>query len=192
MFIAVKAHAMRDEDIDETRIRALSRLAYGHFDARDIFDVEKDMLQVLKWRINPPTMHQFASKFTMIHPLGRRDVDICEYLNDMTRYQMELAIFYPELMMNYKLSVLVYAGMLRAEEEINYSLLTEEMREDFFSLHDTMNLDPCQVEEARSALENLIPKIPSVEQFERLRLGEALPEHTVRDVSTTPTCVAGM
>ena len=63
--------AIWDEDIAEARIRALSWLAYGHFDAREILNAEKDMVQVLKWRINPPAMHQIDTKLTMIHPLGR-------------------------------------------------------------------------------------------------------------------------
>ena len=48
--------------------------------------------------------------------------------------------------------------MLRAEEEVDPRILTAKMRENFFSLQTIFGMDPCHVNEARSALENLIPQ----------------------------------
>lgn len=193
MFLAIKIHAVCEEGLAEARARALSRLAYGHFDAREILAMELDMLQTLDWRLNPPTMHQFAMGYSQLHPIGSRDANLTDYLYEITRYQMELAIFFPELMMNYKPAVLAYAGMLRAEEELDPRLLTTETRERFLSLQPILNMDPSHVEEAKAALENLIPQVPDVAQFETIKVGEPCPALTVRarrDGSVSPTAAA--
>ena len=175
IFIALKIHSMGEEGLAEARARALSRLAHGHYEGDEVLDMEKDMLQVLDWRINPPTMHQFAIGYSQMHPLGRRSVNLTDYLYEITRYQMELSIFFPQLMMNYQPSVLAFAAMLRAEEEVDPRILTAKMRENFFSLQTILGMDPCHVNEARSALENLIPQVPNVAEFETFKVGEPNP-----------------
>lgn len=185
---------MGEENLAEARARALSRLAYGHFEAREVLDMEKEMLQTLDWRVNPPTMHQFAIRFSGLHPLGRVDSASTDYLHEVTRYQVELAVFFPELMMNYKPSVIAYAAMLRAEEELDHRVLTFEMREKFLSLQAILKMEPAQVEEAKSALENLIPQVPDMNQYEDLKQEPTptnVPVTTERDGSISPTGVAG-
>ena len=195
IFIAVKIHSMGEENLAEARGKALSRLAYGHFEAWEVLDMEVELLQTLEWRVNPPTMHQFAIRFSGLHPLGRLDTNSTDYLHEVTRYQVELAVFFPELMMNYKPSIIAYAAMLRAEDELDPSVLNFEMREEFLSLQSVLKMEPSQVEEARAALENLIPQVPDVNQYEDLKQEPTptdVPATTERDGSLSPTGVGGL
>ena len=106
-----------------------------------------------------------------MHPLSRRSAKLTDYLYEITRYQLELSIFFPQLMMNYQPSILAFAAMLRAEEEVDPRILTDKMRKNFFSLQTILGMDPCKVNEARSALENLIPQVPNVAEFETFKVG---------------------
>lgn len=193
IFIVIKIHCLGEECSPNARVRALSRLVYGHFEAREILDTEKDMLHELNWLLHPPTMHTFALSFGRLHPLGANDENLTNYLSEMTRYQMELAVFYPELLMNYKPSVLAFAGMLRAEEELDSRVLPKEMRDEFSSFLPAFNMNPSHVLEAKAALENLIPQIPNVAQYETFKVGEPAfwqQDHDGRAGSTSPTGVA--
>ena len=194
LFLAIKIHSTSEEDLVEARARALSRLAYGHFEGREVLDMEEDLLQTLDWRLNPPTMHQFAMRYSQLHPLGRSDTRSTNYLYEITRYQVELAVLFPELIMNYKPSVLAYAAMLRAEDELNPRVLTIEMREKFLSLQPILDMEPSQVEEAKAALEVLIPQVPDIEYLKQEPTPTNVPTTIVQgemDVSVSPTSVAG-
>ena len=131
-----------------------------------------------------------------MHPLSRRSAKLTDYLYEITRYQLELSIFFPQLMMNYQPSILAFAAMLRAEEEVDPRILTDKMRKNFFSLQTILGMDPCKVNEARSALENLIPQVPNVAEFETFKVGEpnpSWPSQGRRDGtggSSSPTGVA--
>jgi len=190
LYVAIKVHSTGEEDVVDARTRALSRLLFGYSEPRDILDMEKDMLQALDWRLNPPTMHQFAYSYSQLHPLCKTDTQLTDYLFEMTRYQVELAIFYPELMMNYKSSVIAYAAMLRVEEVFNDRVLPSELREKFLSLQSTLNADPSHVQEAMFAIETLIPNLPDYEEYMRM----LLPNRGDRDGtngSISPNNVAG-
>ena len=163
IFLSLKIHSMGKE--------ALIRLAHGYYEGDEILNMEKEMLQVLDWRLSPPTVHQFAFRYSQMHPLGRRSANLNDCIYVITRYQVERSIFFPQLMMNYQPSVLAFAAMLRAEEEVDPRILTAKMRENFFSLQTILGMDPCKVIEARSALKNLIPQVPNIAEFETFKVG---------------------
>jgi hypothetical protein len=190
--IAMKINASGDDAENTTDARCIT-LDSPLFETRGITNTEEDMLAILDWRIDPPTMHHFAMSYIQLHPLRRRDAHLSDYIYEMTAYQIEQAIFSRELMMNYKPSVIAYAAMLRAGEELSKRVFTDEMRDKFFSLEEILNADPRHVQEAVFALENNIPNIPSVEEFQGFRVGGSNPTRAVptetrnEDVSALPT-----
>ena len=122
LFLAIKLHATSSaicaEENNSLRNRALSKILNGTSQPQNILDMEMNMLCVLDWNVNPPTLHSFAFMLCKLHPLS----DICAesgvYLYESTRYQVELAILVPELLVNFKSSTIVYAAMKNAEEKI--------------------------------------------------------------------------
>lgn len=174
--LAIKTNksSMSDEDAN-TYATYLCEIAIG--DERPtvaaVLEMEKEMLQALDWRLHVPTTHQFAACFADLHPLLLRDTASVEYIHEVTQLQVELALFHPELMVNYKPSVIAYAALLRAEEQIDPQMFPSyEMRDQFHSLHDILGLDYSHVGEAMSALENLT-SIPNPAGYEAIKRGQA-------------------
>ena len=144
--------------------RALVQLARNEFkDKTDRMQTEEELLSVLQWRLNPATVHQFSMKYAQLHPLNRDGFG--RYLYDTTVYQMELAIYESNLMMTYRPSVMAFAAILRAQDQLNESDCTKEMKENFSTLHDILDLAERHVDEARACLENCIPEVVSVRDY---------------------------
>lgn len=167
IFIAIKAVHSVSESEAARLVKALGTLSPPiHDDMRtvSVLDMEKEMLATLDWRLNPPTMHQFTASYCELHPLRRQDKDNLEYIRGVTLFQVEEALFHKTLMVKFKPSVIAFAAMLRAEEQLDDTVITFEMRDQFLSLQPILNLDSSVVLDAMFALENAIPKIPTVEE----------------------------
>lgn len=164
IFIAIKAVHSVSESEAARLVKALGTLFPIHVDMRTVLDMEKEMLATLDWRLNPPTMHQFTASYCEFHPLRRQDKENLEYIRGVTLFQVEEALFHKTLMVKFKPSVIAFAAMLRAEEQLDDTVITFEMRDQFLSLQPILNLDSSVVLDAMFALENAIPKIPTVEE----------------------------
>ncbi len=170
LFLAIKLHSMSEDRLIESRSRALARLLYDHVDPQEIYDMEMEILVLLDWRLNPPTVHQFAINFSQLHPLGDRCSTTISYLYEATRYQAELAIFSPELLATFKSSVIAFAALKNAEEKIaadNPHILTASTNQSFEALmaDPTMTLDPVAVEQCQLVLKKLCPQLPGLDVF---------------------------
>lgn len=159
LFVAIKVHGIAEERLAETRSKALSRLLYGHFDPEQILAVEQDIVQVLGWYVNPPTMHQIALAFSQIHPLKDVSTKNNSYVYEAARYQVELAVFVPDLLQKYKSSTLVYAAMLNAMEKVDPFVLNAKLKARFLSLMHIpgIGLDETQVAAAKDYMKNAFP-----------------------------------
>mmetsp|Transcript_38943 Transcript_38943/g.81468 ORF Transcript_38943/g.81468 Transcript_38943/m.81468 type:complete len:275 (+) Transcript_38943:86-910(+) len=159
LFLAIKVHTTAEETRRVEHVRALSALA----DQTKVLDMEEEMLRVLEWRVNPPTMHHFADRLIKLHPLARCDLVSGNRIGELVRYQLERVLYFSELMMNYRPSIMAFAAIMRAEEELDSRLLTVNMREKFLSLQSKLKMDICEVDECMSALENSIPQLEDPE-----------------------------
>ena len=185
LFLAIKVKvgdSIPQQDIDETRIlnTVVELMAHGHFTVDEVMAMEKRMLEVLEWKLNGPTMHQFVRLFSELHPLRLTDVEAMDYIYEVTRHQVELVLLRPQLLMTFKPSVIALACMLRAEEAIgNNSHFDFDERDFWKSLQEKVNgdfelsfnggFDACHVHECQCALEHAIPTIPTREQFQARR-----------------------
>ena len=170
LFLAIKIHSTSEESLVESRSRALSRLLYDHVDPQEIYEMEMDILVLLDWRLNPPTLHQFAINFSQLHPLGDYCSTTTSYLYEATRYQVELAIFLPELLAAFTSSVIAYAALKNAEEKIaadNPHIITDEMKQSFEALmrDSTMAIDSAAAARCQLSLKMLCPQLPSLDDF---------------------------
>ena len=110
--------------------------------------------------------------------LGIRDPVISQYLLDVTRYQVEGALFKQELILNYNPSVIAMAAVLRAEDTLveNNNLHSNMTESHSHVLHRELKLNPMHVEGAKIALENYTARIPSLSEYEAdIRIEVAAP-----------------
>jgi len=138
---------------------------------QQISAMEKELLKTLDWKVNAPTMQDFVRLYVDLHPLGklgaRSDTFVAQYLHEITRYQVEQAIYKQELMMNYKPSIIAFAAMLRVEEQLDNNVLPTNVREtETLLLHRELKLEPAETEECLFALENYTEKITPYEEYE--------------------------
>lgn len=172
LFLAIKLHSMSEDRLIESRSRALARLLYDHVDPQEIYEMEMKILVLLDWRLNPPTVHQFAINFSQLHPLGDCCSTTTSYLYEATRYQAEIAIFSPELLATRRSSVIAYAALKNAEEKIaaeNPHILTADMNKSFEALmtDPTMTMDPEAVDRCQLVLKRLCPQLPGLDDFSK-------------------------
>ena len=198
IFLAVKIHSVSEEKLLETRAKALGNLYYCHFAKDQVTAMEMELLKTLDWKLNPPTMHQFAINLAHLHPLTKHCARSTSYLYEVARYQAELVVFYPSLMAKFKPSVLAYAAILHGSENLPPGTLSCDMEEKWMSLmsHPAVNMDPIQVKEARAALEEICPQLPDMLRIEGLResngnISETSSSHGRQDIpaarAVTPT-----
>ena len=149
------------------------------------------MLRSFEWHVNPPTMHQFAFLFFKLHPLH----DICfasgNYLYESTRYQVELAVYVPELFVRFKPSVVVCAAMKNAEEYIAAN--NPCVKGYFEKLPAQYQEDALAVAQCQQLLKRLCPRLPDLDYFSDNDVMVAAPDDSIpmtRNESNSPTNVA--
>lgn len=174
LYLAIKLHSMSEDCLVESRSRALARLVYDHADPQEIYKMEIDILQKLDWRLNPPTLHQFALSFSQLHPLKdcRSMTTYHLYLYEATRYQVELAIFTPVLLTTFTSSVIAYAALKNVEEKIaadNPHIFTDDMKQSFENFMTdptiTIGMDATAVAQCQLSLKRLCPQLPGLDCF---------------------------
>jgi len=89
-FIAIKMKVSMDDTQANRLVRGLCTLAQGGpVDATAVLDTEKELFATLDWRLNVPTMQQFALTYCDLHPLERRrdDNDDMDYLYNISHFK---------------------------------------------------------------------------------------------------------
>lgn len=191
LFLAIKLHSMSEDCLVESRARALTRLLYGNVNPKEIYEMEIEILLLLDWRMNPPTLHQFALNFSQLHPLGDCCSTTTSYLYEATRYQVELAIFIPALLAKFKPSVIAYAALKNAEEKIasdNPHILTAEMKQSFETLmtDQTLAMDLTAVAQCQLLLQAVCPQLPGLEYFSNDTDANVIPpDHDAQEEDST-------
>ncbi len=92
LYTAVKIHEA--EAMDPQLVSKLSRGAYS---ASEIEEMERLLLQGLKWRVNPPTTMSFVRELMNLIPHETLELETRNTLMDITKYQIELTVGQEEL-----------------------------------------------------------------------------------------------
>lgn len=126
----------------------LSTLSQGVYSEREITDMERDILQVLGWKMNGPTARDFISHMLALLPKSAYyyDVSILITLLDFSRFQADLAVSDYELSLETTFIVAI-ASLLNSMEGIGEKLLHAQERFHFLGvLAQETAVDPFSVE----------------------------------------------
>jgi hypothetical protein len=197
LFLAIKLHATSCEvdNLHKVRKQALSKIIYGLANPKKIYEMEMSILRCLDWCVNPPTLHQFAFMFYKFHPLRDTCSELGSYIYEATRYQVELAIFMPELLANFKPSVIVYAAIKNAEEKIsadNPHILTADMKQSLeasMPSNSGVIVDPTAVAQCQMLLKRVCPELPDLDYFSDTMTDTLCCNKSSRTDSNSPTNV---
>ena len=165
LIVAIKAKLCRENVSIATEIATQACVDFN-IRMQDLASMERKMLQTLNWRVNAPTIHEFLHVFAPLMNNG-------EYFVDIARFHIDEAVIHPQIMNNYKPSVIAFAALMRADDIVYNALMPEfvsdnedsdddydlgwEFRGEYDDLMDALGLDDRVVQEATFALTNKIP-----------------------------------
>ena len=154
LLVAIKATLSTEEAAIATEI-ARGECERNELNPEDLAAVEREMLVVLDWRTNAPTMCEFARWYTLLHPLTVEGDDFnANSLLDIARSLMERAVASPEIMTNFMASEIAFAAMQRAGELLGDDVVTKEMMDEFDVLMEELEISNYNVLHALICLEN--------------------------------------
>lgn len=133
LFLAVKLHGDVSVGSDDRRVRfpigMVSDLTNGTFSVGDIEASERSMLLALEWYTHPPTTIKFVRTMVELFPtstsLGRHLVNPYALLElfEIARYLTELSACAGFLSINFEPSVIAFASILCAMDELDGDVL---------------------------------------------------------------------
>eukprot|EP00956_Cyclotella_meneghiniana_P003687 scaffold4476_cov68-Cyclotella_meneghiniana.AAC.3 len=172
-----EVHSVCD-DGTASRTKALRRLCCGHFaDKAILATMEQDILETLEWFVNPPTLHGIALAFSQINPLRLVSAQDNLYVYEAARFQCELAVFLPNLLLKYRPSEIAFAAMQNAMEKTDPIVLTDKVKTQFNSLlhHPETKMDPSKVEEVKAYMKHALPEMEddAGEEPQRRSIGDS-------------------
>lgn len=132
--------AIKLYDSTMVKLDSMVKLGRGLFVEKDVVEMERRMLDALRWQVHPPTPICFLRQYLRLLP---------DHVSPMTKYLVaEVTRFISEISIClYKFvdclpSVVAYAGMLIAMERIdNVALPVWQRKEIFTTMKTAMGLD---------------------------------------------------
>lgn len=113
LYTAVKIH--EPEAMDPKLVSSLSRGAYT---PGEVEDMEKEILNAIQWRVNPPTALSFVRLFLNLVPSEAMDEDMRANIYDIARFQTEIAAKEYEFML-IKPSITGYCSFINALDSLD-------------------------------------------------------------------------
>ena len=172
LYIAIKLHGETD-DLEGPRkklkISAFQELSRGFFKVETLEATERSMLQMLEWRLNPPTSAQFVAYFLRMLPewtpyeCKHTHEAVASRIFDMAKYLTELSVCVSAIVFRFKSSIIGYAAILSAIDSVSDSLpLPYDVRVEFLkNISEATGLVPALVDvvQARSMLRDVCPAL---------------------------------
>ncbi|GKY97513.1 hypothetical protein MPSEU_000709500 [Mayamaea pseudoterrestris] len=172
LYTAIKLHGETDEKEGprrKLRIGAFVELSRGFFAIDVIEESERQILEALQWRVNPPTSLRFMSTMLRVCPKWEStehqgsSSHVLGGIYDIARYLTELAICTSAVSFSCKTSVISFAAILCAFETIKLPIaVPAEARIGFIqTIASTTCLLPSDPEVARAVgmLKSLCPSM---------------------------------
>lgn len=137
--------------------------------------MENNILQVLDWRVNPPTMHSMATTLANLLPMREEFEQARTYIIEATRYQLEVVIFDPAVLEDYKPMTITFAAFNNSAENVE-SLIPSQAVKDFrlhlAQMSSLIGVNREDIEDLQEHLEVMVPELPSIESVQRRWLGK--------------------
>jgi hypothetical protein len=109
LLIAISANNHGLENVRVATVIATEACAKFNTLAHDIASMKMEILRTLDGRVNAPTVHVFLNAYApLIHSVN--------YILGVARFQIDLAILHPLIMVNYKSSIIAFAALMRADD----------------------------------------------------------------------------
>mmetsp|Transcript_9907 Transcript_9907/g.13847 ORF Transcript_9907/g.13847 Transcript_9907/m.13847 type:complete len:317 (-) Transcript_9907:252-1202(-) len=165
LLIAVKVDGMREIQSGKITISMLVTLSRGRYSFQEIQQMEREILNVLQWKLNPPTTIRFISQLAQFFPAfgnssSRTSHDIYLNILEMANYFAELSVCVPELAIEHKPSAIAFACLLSAINLTDTSSLPYGFCQSFKdSVEDALKdrVNPKKVNEIVAILELICP-----------------------------------
>ena len=181
LYVATKLHADRSEKGQDNatsnrkkmlRVSSFVQLSRDQFSPRDIAVMEKHLLQVLQWRVNPPTPMLFVGHLLRIMPTFAKPGNISStdatsqqhralvihVLHELARYLTELSTFLPPSYTATSSSEVAYASIHLALDLLSpVTALPTQVRTEYLARLDY--LSGGTLNESRTNLAQLKKKI---------------------------------
>jgi hypothetical protein len=122
--------AIKMYDSTMVKLDSLVKLGRGQFKEEDVVEMEKKMLDALKWQVHPPTPVCFLRQFLRLLPSSVAPMS--RYmLAEVTRFISEVSVCLYKFV-KYPPSSVAYAGMLIAMDRIDEVMLPMWQRKEIF------------------------------------------------------------
>jgi len=177
LYMAIKIHGETDEADGprrKLRLDAFVELSRGFFSADAIQEMESKILDLLKWRVNPPSFLRFISSFLGLcptwahsdHPGHGLHTAVMRQVYDVARYLTELSLCVSHFSFQYRTSTVSYAAILCALEALK-APLPDAVRADFYrTVADATGIRPDadEIRRAYAQLKSLCPTMFPVDE----------------------------
>ena len=203
LYLAIKLHGETDV-VDGPRrklkINAFVELSRGLFTVETLEAKEREILEMLEWKVNPPTTVRIVA--TLLHLLPEWTVydqpahpNTAKAIYEISRYLTELAVCVSSFSFNYRASEIAYASILCAMEVLQNKIhIPYDVRVEFLSkITDATKLAPHDVNAVRLLLIELRPSMFACPQGNAAGLSRSESvENNLRtesDGKISPVCV---
>ena len=115
LYSAVKIH--EPEAMDPKLVSNLSR---GTYSAKQVEEMELQILMAVSWRVNPPTAMAFVRHYLQLIPSTVLDPQMVEAVHDLTKFQTELAVAEYDFL-SIKPSIVGFCSLMNALESVGMS-----------------------------------------------------------------------
>jgi hypothetical protein len=104
----------------------VARFSNGAFSSRDIEEMEVQLLNALKWRVNPPTSRDFVHKLMSLLPSDLVNKELRQTVVDLALLQTQLAVVSYQFV-SVPLSIIAYSALMNSLQSIGLddSILSE-------------------------------------------------------------------
>jgi len=196
LYLAIKLHGeVQLESFDMPRrklkIDVFVELSRGLFTVKTLEEKEMEMLELLKWHVNPTSsariiallLHFFPENWSGSSNISTK-AGARAAIYELARYLTELAVCVSSISFNYKPSEIGYAAVLCAIEALKSELyIPHNLQVEFKSkILTATSLTPQSVRDVQTLLEDLCPSMFSVDDNKVSPLSRST---TVNDMSSS-------
>jgi hypothetical protein len=178
------------------KLGSLVKLGSGDFGENDVIQMELQMLQILQWRMNPPTPNCFLQQYMLLFPKDTLPETLCK-IEKLSLQAIEVCVS-RDPFLTMKPSVLAYAAILKGFDQMDQSDMSIwQLRTFLYSMTDVAKLDHTSLSVTRAAtlLDRSLRSLP-IPSERKLASGDASDpkgiqyEQTVVADGFSPTYVA--
>jgi hypothetical protein len=210
LYIAIKLHGETDS-LDgprrKLRIDAFVELSRGFFQVEVIEAMERNIIESLDWRLNPPTSLRFIANLLRLLPVWSINENCTPHaavvgsIYDVARYLAELSVCVSDFSFDFNTSTIAYASILCTLEALQETLpLPYDIRVKFLNdIAEVTGLFPesKEVRQVRDMIKELCPSLFRCNDIPRAFLDRvssvsSLPNEDFHhgDGKASPVCVA--